>query len=369
MRLFQAILIGFIACTLAASDPAVAPPPSTTPPITDPLAAPPQLIEFARKVARSEPTSQARLRKLIATLQEAPESGGLGMRYEASPTRTLAEAWRDRKANCLSLTAIYIACARAMDMNAQYAEVENSQRWRRVNNVIRFERHMVAVVRDGANGDLVADFLPQPRKRFGVYVVTILPESRVRALYHSNRAAELLEQGDKDGALLEAQASLDIDPTSSVGWNTRGVVLKTKGQHTEAETSYRKALKLNPRDISALGNMENLLLEQRRLREAAEIRRITMKLRRQDPFFHAFLAEESIGAGKLNEALDHITDALRLQKHEPEFQLLQAHIKVLQGKPEEAARDLEAALRQAQPGEREIYENALRILKETASTP
>ena len=320
-------------------------------------------------MARSEPTSQARLRKLIATLQEAPESGGLGMRYEASPTRTLAEAWRDRKANCLSLTAIYIACARAMDMNAQYAEVENSQRWRRVNNVIRFERHMVAVVRDGANGDLVADFLPQPRKRFGVYVVTILPESRVRALYHSNRAAELLEQGDKDGALLEAQASLDIDPTSSVGWNTRGVVMKTKGEKLEAETSYRKALKLNARDISALGNLENLLREQGRLRETAEIRRITLKLRRQDPYFHAFLAEESLGSGKLDEALDHIADALRLQKHEPEFQLVLARIKLLQGKRDEAMKSLEEARRQAQPGEREIYEDALRLLKETAPSP
>ena len=65
--------------------------------------------------------------------------GGLGMVYDNTYTRTVAEVWRDRKANCLSLTAFYIAACDSIGIKANYDEALNTNRWRRVGSVIRFD--------------------------------------------------------------------------------------------------------------------------------------------------------------------------------------------------------------------------------------
>jgi len=330
----------------------------------DPLEAPTELKVFAKRVASMETAHRLKLQALVNAIHRPVEQGGMGVKYDNTYTRTVSEVWRDRKANCLSLTAVYIACAKALDFNASYAEAQNTQRWRRVGKVIRYERHVVALVQDFPRGDMVADFLPQVQKRWGTYIVSIISESRLRALFHSNRAVELLDAGDLEAAMAQAELSLKDDPTSSVGWNIRGVVLRAQGKNSEAEASYRRAHKLDPKDTSCIGNLEKIMQEEGRQTEAAEFRRLGLKLRQHDPYFQSFLAEEALAAGELEEAQKRIKAALKLQGFEPEFHLIQARIRLSEGKLEDAMKDIENARRWAQPGERERYDSKLAILKE-----
>lgn len=330
----------------------------------DPFEAPPELQAFARRAVGGETAHRLRLQALVNSIHKPISEGGLGIQYDTSYTRTVAEVWRDRKANCLSLTALYVACARTLDFHASYAEAQNTQRWRRVGKVIRYERHVVALVQDFPRGDMVADFLPTVRKRWGTYIVTNVSEARLKALFYSNRAVELMEVGDYPAAMAHAELSLKNDPNSSVGWNVRGVVQRTMGDMAEAEASYRKAHKIEPKDTSCIGNLENLMREQGRDSEANKFRQLGLKLRQQDPYFHAFLAEEALAAGDLEEAQKRIHAALKIQTYEPEFYLIQARVKLATGKLEDAMKSIEDARRWAQPGERERYDNKLAILKQ-----
>ena len=120
--------------------------------------------------------------------------------------------------------------------------------------------------------DLVADFVPELRKRAGTYQVEQIPEMRFRALFYSNRAIETLMDGDLPGAMAQTRRSLDSDPKSTVGWNVLGVVEAAMEHLVKAEEAYRHAIALDPKDGAPIGNLENLLRGQGRLEEAAQYR-------------------------------------------------------------------------------------------------
>lgn len=330
----------------------------------NPFEAPPELQAFARKTTLHHTGVRPKLQALLEAVYRPQDQGGLGMTYDNTYTRTVAEAWRDRKGNCLTMTAFYVAAAKAIEMKVQYAEALNTNRWRRVGPVVRFERHVVTLVQIPPAEDLVADFLPQLRRRMGVYRVEVLPEKRMRALFYANRAVELLDVGDLDQALKLARTSIEVDPQLSVGWNIQGVVEKTSGQPEAAERSFRTALKLEPRDSTSLGNMETLLRETGRLEEAATLREQAQEIRKHDPYFNAFLAEESMAEGDLEEALNRINVAIKIQPHDPDFYLARARIHLLAGKTDAAMKAIQEAQKRDQPAERARYDDKMAAIRD-----
>ncbi len=332
--------------------------------VQDPLASNPEIQQFARKATGLQPTNKGRLQALLAAIFRPETEGGLGMVYDNAYTRTVDEVWRDRKANCLSLTAFYIAACDSIGIRAQYAEALNTNRWRRVGSVVRYERHVVALVPLPPVEDVVADFLPQLRRRMGVYRVLPLPVDRIRALFFANRAVELLEEGNLESAEEQANIAVKTDAAMSVGWNILGVVLKSGGEKEDAEKAFRRALMCDGRDSSAIGNMESLLREQGRLEEAMRFRALGESVRKTDPFFHGFLAEEALEKGDYPEAQRRVKMALKLLPRESEFFLTQARLNIMLGKPDEAVKDLEAAQRWAIPAERERYDGKLAAIRQ-----
>ena len=329
----------------------------------DPLAAPPELQIFVRQATMGSQGNRPKLQALLSSIFRSAEEGGLGITYDNSRTRTVSEVWTDRRANCLSLTALYVAASRSLGLDAHYGEPLNTNRWRRLGNVVRYERHVVAIAPLPPMEDAVADFLPQLRRRTGSYLVALMPEARFRALFYSNRAVELMDDGDPEAALDCARLSVRVDPTSAVGWNIQGVVLKGLNQLAEAERAFRKAIALDPKDGTPVGNMEMLTRAQGRLEEAAKFRLMSAELRKKDPYYHAFLADEAIAEGRWEEAHGEIRTAIRLQPYDPEFFVIQARILLQKGEVDAATRSLEAARRWAVPTERERFDSKLAALK------
>lgn len=329
----------------------------------NPFLAPPELKDFAFQVSANHQSNQAKLQAILTSIFRPVEEGGLGVAYDNARTRTVPEVWWERKANCLSMTAFYVAACRSIGIDAKYAEALNTNRWRKVGNVVRFERHVVALTRVPPLDDLVADFLPTLRRRTGIYVVALLDEPRFRSLYYSNRAVELLGEGKLEAAMEEARISLEADAKGSVGWNIQGVVQAASGDVAAAEKSYRMALSLDARDGSAMGNLEGLLRNSGRLEEAMKLRALSEEVRKKDPYYNAYLGEEALNEGNLVEALRRIQVALKILPHEPEFFLLQARIRLSQGKIDDAVKDIQEAKKWADPVNRERYDNKLAIIQ------
>jgi Tfp pilus assembly protein PilF len=332
--------------------------------MADPLDPPEELQTFARRATHNIQGSAPKLQALLEAFFRSPESGGLGISYDNSRTRTIREVWQDRQANCLGLTSLYVAACRAIGVEVHYAEPVNTSHWKRSGDVIRYERHIVAMALLPPSEDLVADFLPKLQHRQGRYVVQFLGEARVRALWASNRAVECMEAGDLATAEQFAKQALTLDPSCSTGWNTLGVLRGFQNDRATAERCYRKALSLDPSDGTAVGNLEVLLRGDGRWEEAMQYRRLGLELRKRDPYFQAFLATESLGEGRHDEALKHIRSAIKLQPYDPDFHLIEARIRLELGKLEDAERSLELARKWASPKDRERFDSKLAALRQ-----
>jgi Tfp pilus assembly protein PilF len=328
----------------------------------DPFEAPPELQTFTRQHTLGRPSVSGKMGALLKAFFDPPAEGGLGIVYDNAYTRTPREVWRDRKANCLSLTALYVAACKTIGLEARYGEPLRISRWRRLGSTIRFERHVVAVVPGGTPGkELVADFLPDVRR--DVHLVAPLEPKRVMALFYSNRAVELMAEGRMDEALGMARQSVEVDPGLGVGLNILGVVQRAQGLEVEAEASFRKALDVDPRDGAPCGNLENLLRAQGRTTEAQAYRDRGLEIRKKDPFFNAFLAEEALEQGSWTEAEKRIKQAIRLLAQEPEFYWIQARVALAQGKTRDAIKALEKARKWAQPEMQARYDSKLTLLR------
>ena len=328
----------------------------------DPFEAPPGLQAFARGHTNMYQGVPSKVSALLRAFFAAPEDGGLGIVYDNAYTRTPKEVWRDRKANCLSLTALYVGACKSIGLEARYGEPLRISRWRRVGATVRFERHVVAVVQGGTPGqELVADFLPEVRR--DSLLIAPLDAKRVLALFHSNRAVELMAESSSAEALAEAHRSIEVDPNLGVGWNILGVVQRAQGLDADAEASFRKALAVDPKDGAPCGNMENLLRAQGRLEEAQTFRERGLEIRKRDPFFNAFLAEEALGTQQLDEAERRIKQAIKLLRQEPEFYWIQARVALAQGRTKDAIKALEKARKWAQPEAQARYDSKLSLLR------
>jgi tetratricopeptide (TPR) repeat protein len=328
----------------------------------DPFEAPRDLQAFARQHTLNQQGVVAKVRALLRAFFAPPEEGGLGITYDNAYTRTPAEAWRDHKANCLTLTALSVVACRSIGLDARYGESLRVSHWRRVGSMVRYERHVVAVVPMGLMGqEVVADFLPEIRR--GAQLIVPLSPERVLALFYSNRAVELLEDSKPEEAMAFARRSLERDPGLAVGWNILGVVQWTQGLRAEAERSFLTALRTDPRDGSPCGNLENLLKSEGREEEARAYRERGLEIRKKDPFFNAFLAEEAFQACNWEEAEKRIKQAIGLLPMESDFYLIQARISLAQGQRKEAIKALEKARKWAMPEMRARYDTKLALLK------
>lgn len=328
----------------------------------DPFDAPPELTTFARRQTLNLFDSSNKLDAIAKGFFAPVKEGGLGMVYDNSYTRTVQEGYRDRKANCFTLTAMYIACCRSVNMEAHYAESLRISHWRRVGNTIRYERHFVAVMGTGSfTNTRVADFLPEVSQ--GAHNLVMVSPQRAHAIFYSNRAIETLSANHPNEALVAAEKSVVIDPSHGSGWNILGVIQRDQGLEKQAEASFRHAIALDAKDGIPYGNLETLLLGQGRVQEAQACRTMAMELRKKDPYFNAFLAAEALEAKQWGEAETRVAAALKILPHEPEFFLLQAKVSLAQGQEKAAVKALEEAKKWAIPEDQPRWSAKLALLK------
>lgn len=329
----------------------------------DPFETPPALLDFALRKTDHIVGQQAKLVWLVQAFFAPVDEGGLGISYDNSYTRTVQEGYRDRKANCFTLTAMYIECCRRIGVDARYAESLRVSHWRRVGGTIRHERHIVAMLGHSVTGETrVADFLPTVT-RGGLHKLVPVTHQRALSLFYSNRAAELMDAVRSEDALQAARRSVEVDPTHSTGWNVLGVVQRWQGAEVEAEASFRKAMAVNPTDGHPYGNLEDLLRTQGRVEEAAACRESAMEIRKKDPYFNAFLAQEALDSGQLEEADRRVRMALRVLPREPEFYLLKARISLAEGQEKAALKALETARKWTIPADWPRWDAKLALLK------
>lgn len=269
----------------------VAPPPVASEAVFhDALFAPPARPPDARTLFELTPAMRRHLADRIeprvrrhgaprALLDALYTQGDLRLEYESLHTRTAAEAFDERRGNCLSLVLMTAAFARELGLPVRFHEVLGTPVVER-NGVLTFVvGHVNLALGEGLRSDrgspagdpwLVVDFLPgqdltrQQRR--------IVDERRIAAMFMNNRAAEELALGRVHEAYAWLRAAHAQDPAFSPLYNTLGIVYRHHGAWAQAERALQMAIAIDPDNTHAADNLVAL----RSARAADELHRLAV---------------------------------------------------------------------------------------------
>ncbi|MDX2218226.1 MAG: tetratricopeptide repeat protein [Burkholderiales bacterium] len=275
----------------------------------------PEMREFLRGPVKRSVMSSGKVEGLINALYDGNR---LILEYESSKTRDAAEAFEARAGNCLSLAVMTAAFAREMGLAIQYREVLTEQLWTQDRDFVVYAGHvnltlgrrdMTVKVINGHNSELIVDFLP--RQQLLGQRARVVTEERIIAMYHNNRAAELIVEHDWRGAYWHVRDALAADPTYAAPYNALGIIYQRRGETALAEAAFRETLRREADNTRALANLAALLTESGRASEAQVVAAELKRVQPEPPFHHFRLAKAALARGEYSQARDAFSEALR----------------------------------------------------------
>ena len=139
--------------------------------------------------------------------------------------------------------------------------------------------------------------------------------------------------------------TLKKNPTSWLALNNLGMVLKARGEKTEAEAHYLEALRLRLDDPDIHYNLANLLVATDRTAEAMAHYQQALKFKPDDPDMHNNLGVVLYSTKQFDEAARQFREAIRCRPGLANFHCNLGNALLAQRKPDEAAREYGKALR------------------------
>ena len=220
------------------------------------------------------------------------EKGELKLDYDASVTRTAAQAFADRAGNCLSLVIMTAAFAKEMGLVVRYHSAYLEEAISRNSNLLLRSGHVnlslgrnFADARNGVHNPLTVDFLP-PEDLRGLRTREI-PEETVLAMFMNNRAVEAIVRGRLNDAYAWAREAVRSSPEFIAALNTLGVVYLRNGNPAPAAAAFARVLEREADNRPALANLARTYERLWRHDEAARLQQRLAQLER-DPPFHFF---------------------------------------------------------------------------------
>ena len=299
--------------------------------------------------------------------------GQLKLDYDATTTRSAAQAFADKSGNCLSLVMLTAAFAKELGVPVRFQMVHVDEAWSR-RGAIEFSTEHVNVTlgpkagigtRVGAEAsDLTIDFLPP--ENLASLRTRVIAENTIVAMYMNNRAAETLDEPPFNRAYWWARAAIVEDPRYIPAYNTLGIVYKLHGDLPEAQQLFEWILGLEPENAIAMGNLVMVL---NALGKTAEANAFAVKLKAiqpYPPFYYFDLGVEAMKREDFSAARDLFKrqlqrDAFNSQSH---FWLGLAYYQL--GDLKHAERQFSVAIdTSTTSGDRELYSAQLAALRAT----
>lgn len=271
----------------------------------------------------------------------------LDFEYDPMMTLTSAEAFKNRKGNCLTFSSLFIAMAREAGLEAWYQQVEVLPEWNSINETLLVTLHVNAAVRHGGS-EFTIDI--SRAKRMPNAAVRRLSDREAQAQYFNNLGADALVDAHLPRAYAYFREALRTDSTLAYVWSNLGVVLKRNGQVEDARSAYLTALQLDSGQSVALNNLYIIHSEQGDLEAAEAIRARVEKNRLNNPYYLFHLGAVAARQQRHAEAIDLLEQALRLEDSDYRLHLALAESLHHAGRGDAAASSLERARELLPPG-------------------
>ncbi len=303
-----------------------------------PFEASPEMVAWAERVVDEARGSGER--QQLARLQQAMfEGDSFDFAYDDGRTLTARDAFSARRGNCMSFTALFVAMARSVGIQAFLIEAQRDPAVGREDGLVIISRHVVAAYRSGGQVSVYDFYLSSA----GPFVAgLVVDDVRASAMYHANMGGAALREDDLDEALRHLEITTVLAPNWTVGWVNQGVTLAHQGDVDGAFASYRRALEIDLGNSSALNNMSFLYSSLGREAEA----RVALRAAAQEtesPFTLVAMADSEMQLGNDSEAVGYLKQAKRRYPREPEVYMGMARFARKMEKPNRAKRYLRKA--------------------------
>jgi len=240
----------------------------------------------------------------------------LDFNYDPQITLTAEEAFRQRRGNCLSFSALFVAMARDAGMEARFQEVIIPPKWSAVNDTVLVSKHVNAVVTDRGRSYTLD---VSRRKTSPNEVIRPLSDREAKAQYYNNLGADALVRENLRLAYANFVTALQIQPGLAYIWSNLGVVLRRNGQTADAIFAYRTALQYDANHAVALNNLHTIYTEEGDVEAAAELARRVERNRRRNPYYLLYLAEVANEEQRWSDAIELLDKAIRIDANEYRF--------------------------------------------------
>lgn len=382
---FTGLLCAAFACLVGACGTAPPKPPthadlwrdaSFQPTVLPPVAAITAANEDMRRYLAIDIAEQLRRKgRLLGFVAALEENTQLRLEYEATQTRTAAEAFVARRGNCLSLTLMTVALARELGLEVSYRKVYVDQPWERLNglllrsghvNIVLEPNRMTGTGAGSRNQGIIIDFLPHAdiaRQR-----AVEIDEQTVLSMFMNNRATESLALGDIDAAYAWARQAIITAPRYLDAYNTLGVIYLRRQLMDAAEIAFEAILKQEDENVAAMANLVDLLERKGNPAEAMKWRLRLQRIEERPPFYHFDQGIAALQARDFGNARDYFNKELARNSHYHGalFGLAAANLGL--GDFGEAERNLRQAMDSSPAGrERDLYAAKLTWLKTARS--
>ncbi|AZQ84425.1 tetratricopeptide repeat protein [Colwellia sp. Arc7-635] len=281
-----------------------------------------EMKAMAKKVALERDTRQ-KATKLLK-LFFSPEH--INLAYSAGANVIAAEAFRNKAANCLSLTIMAYAIAKEANLNVAFQSVNIPEYWVRNGEVNMLTGHINLSVFTQkspqknvfmSRSNIEIDFDPFINKKS--FPKSSIKKHTVLAMFYNNKGANAMINGDYIKGYAYLKAALKVDPKFSSAWGNLGILYRFKGYQHSAIKSYRYAIGLNRHNLTAMSNLSLLLFAQGDYQEAKRLDQIIMRNRSLNPYYYSLLAQEQFYQGDYKIAIKHYRKAIKLNANVPEF--------------------------------------------------
>lgn len=286
----------------------------------DLLGVSPQMKTFVKRVVPWRSGDAHRLSVLFKALNHA---GSMKIDYDAGANLSAADVFYQRRANCLSFSALFIALAREAGFRARFQEVEVPPQWALMDNdiLVRYQ-HVNSIVRLPRNHFYVAEF---QRDRFDMNMRRrAISDDRAFGLFYLNLGAEFLFANDIDAAQAYFVRALEFDPQLSIGWVNLAAVHRRMARDHLAEIAYRQALIIDRDNDLAMSRLAEIYADSGRTELALELRERARSTRDKNPYYHYALAQKAYRETRFESAQQHLQSALKRNANEHRFHHLMA---------------------------------------------
>lgn len=297
-------------------------PPNDIPAADTLLQLTPDMEAFAERAVRGLRRDSQKVEALHQALLAHEIAGGLGITYSANATLTPEQVFRQRQANCLSFSLLFVSLARHVGLQAAINDVAIPPTWGNNQGRVQFIRHVNARVELSRSRDAMVIDLDLENYR-SYYPQQIISDERAIAQYYNNRAMEIYAKtGDAELSFYYLQAALGLDEQQSFLWNNLAAVYRRAGHSAVAEALYVRALESNHEDLTAIFNLSQVYRETDRLSQAEQLQNLVRDYQNRNPYYQYWLAAQLYSEQDYRNAAAHIARAIRAEPQEQQFHLL-----------------------------------------------